>query len=118
MNNLNSLKVNSPGSNLGLERLESLWIEKTRGREKKKKKKAGDGGGKLERGGKGKKWMKEKTIWSEVSISQAYGHHSLDCNKEATTVFWEALDSLMLRSMAWPSITLLKFTPGVRRSGS
>jgi hypothetical protein len=37
MNNLNSLKVNSPGSNLGLERLESLWIEKTRGREKKKK---------------------------------------------------------------------------------
>lgn len=54
MNNLNSLKVNSPGSNLGLERLESLWIEKTRGREKKKKK-GGGWGREIRERGKGEK---------------------------------------------------------------
>lgn len=62
--------------------------------------------------------MKEKAIWNKVSISQAYGHHPLDCNKEMARVFWEALDRLTLCSIACPSITFLKFTPGVRRSGS
>lgn len=44
--------------------------------------------------------MKEKVVWSAVFISQAYGHHPLDCNKEVITMFWEALDRLMLRA-AW-----------------